>query len=114
MFIYFQCIVVKGCCKNYAIDADSQDSAQNLPFFDRSLLHMTYSMKQDILHGRSRVTADTSVRLGRYFGVSDRYFLNLQDDIDIRNINSSMKEELNKIQKKYLERTQERTGPEIE
>lgn len=36
---------------------------------------------QDILHGRRRITADTSIRLGKYFGVSERYFLNLQDEI---------------------------------
>ena len=40
---------------------------------------------QDILHDRRKITAETSIRLGRYFGLSDRYFLNLQDDIDIRN-----------------------------
>lgn len=40
---------------------------------------------QDILHDRRKVTADTSIRLGRYFGVSEKYFLNLQSDIDIRN-----------------------------
>lgn len=39
---------------------------------------------QDLLHDRRKVTVDTSVRLGRFFGVSDRYFLNLQNDIDIR------------------------------
>ena len=43
---------------------------------------------QDILHDRRGVTADTSVRLGLYFGVSDRYFLNLQNDIDIREAKS--------------------------
>ena len=43
---------------------------------------------QDILHDRRGVTADTSVRLGLYFGVSDRYFLNLQSDIDIREAKS--------------------------
>lgn len=41
---------------------------------------------QDILHNRRKITADTSIRLGRYFGVSDRFFLNLQSDIDIRTI----------------------------
>lgn len=41
---------------------------------------------QDILHDRGQITGDTSVRLGRVFGVSDRYFLNLQNDIDIRNV----------------------------
>jgi antitoxin HigA-1 len=43
---------------------------------------------QDILHDRRGVSADTSVRLGLYFGVSDRYFLNLQNDIDIREAKS--------------------------
>ena len=39
---------------------------------------------QDILHNRRKITAETSIRLGRFFGLSDRYFLNLQMDIDIR------------------------------
>lgn len=40
---------------------------------------------QGILHDRCKITVDTSVRLGRVFGVSDRYFLTLQNDIDLRN-----------------------------
>lgn len=39
---------------------------------------------QDILHDRRKITAETSIKLGRYFGLSDKYFLNLQIDIDIR------------------------------
>ena len=39
---------------------------------------------QDILHDRRKITPDTSIRLGRYFGVSDKYYLNLQLDIDLR------------------------------
>lgn len=39
---------------------------------------------QDLLNNRCKITADTSVRLSRTFGVSDRYFLNLQNDIDSR------------------------------
>lgn len=46
-------------------------------------LHVPVSRIQDILHDRRKITADTSIRLGRYFGVSDKYFLNLQTDIDI-------------------------------
>lgn len=53
---------------------------------------------QDILHDRRKVTVDTSVRLGKFFGVSDRYFLNLQNDIDIRNEHIQFTDELNKIQ----------------
>ena len=53
---------------------------------------------QDILHGRRKITADTSLRLGRFLGVSDRYFLNLQSDIDIRNEAIRLGDELSRIQ----------------
>ncbi len=45
---------------------------------------------QDILHDRRGITADTSIRLGAYFGVSESYFLNLQNDIDIRQAKSKI------------------------
>ena len=50
------------------------------------------SRVQDILHGRRQITPDTSIRLGRDFGVSDRYFLNIQVEISLRR-----EEEKNKI-----------------
>ena len=52
---------------------------------------------QDILHDREKITPNTSLRLGRYFGVSERYFLNIQNDIDIRNEKLAMKDELARI-----------------
>lgn len=54
---------------------------------------------QDILHDRRQVTIDTSIRLGRFFGVSERYFLNLQNDIDIRNAKQRKGKEYQRIQK---------------
>ena len=57
-------------------------------------IHVPVSRIQDILHGRRKITADTSVRLGIYFGVSDNYFLNMQNDIDIRNVKLKSREEL--------------------
>lgn len=36
-------------------------------------LHVPVSRIQDILHDRRKITADTSIRLGRYFGVSDKW-----------------------------------------
>ena len=53
---------------------------------------------QDILHGRRKITADTSLRLSKYFGVSERYFLNLQNDIDIRNRRMEVADDLARIQ----------------
>lgn len=52
---------------------------------------------QGILHDRRKITADTSIRLGRYFGVHERYFLDLQSDIDIRNAKLLIGEEVTKI-----------------
>ena len=46
---------------------------------------VSISRIQGILHDKRRITADTSIRLGRYFGVSNRYFIDIQSDIDIRN-----------------------------
>ncbi len=41
---------------------------------------------QDIIKGRRRISADTSIRLGTYFGVSEKFFLDMQNDIDIREL----------------------------
>lgn len=60
-------------------------------------IHVPVSRVQDILHGRRKVTPDTSLRLAKYFGVSDRYFLDMQNDIDIRNLKIVMANEINKI-----------------
>jgi addiction module HigA family antidote len=60
-------------------------------------LHVPVSRIQDILHDRRKITADTSIRLGRYFCVSDKYFLNLQTDIDIRQAENINQEEFNRI-----------------
>lgn len=60
-------------------------------------IHVPVSRIQDILHDRRKITADTSIRLGKFFGVSDRYFLDIQDDIDIRNTKIKIMEEINSI-----------------
>lgn len=36
-----------------------------------------------ILKGRRRITADTALRLGRYFGNSPKFWLGLQNDYDL-------------------------------
>ncbi len=61
-------------------------------------IHVPTSRIQDILHDRRKITADTSLRLARYFGVSDRYFLDMQNDIDIRELKTSMAGEISAIQ----------------
>ena len=62
-------------------------------------IHVPVSRIQAILHDRRKVTVDTSLRLGVYFGVSEKYFLNMQNDIDIRNARLRMADELASIPK---------------
>ena len=52
---------------------------------------------QDILHGRRKITADTSLRLAKLFGVSDSYFLDMQNEIDMRNLKILLADELVEI-----------------
>ena len=37
----------------------------------------------EIVHGKRAVTADTSLRLSRYFGTSERFWMNLQTRYDL-------------------------------
>ena len=52
---------------------------------------------QDILHDRRKITAETSIKLGKLFGLSENYFLNLQTDIDIREAKLALGSSVNKI-----------------
>ena len=37
----------------------------------------------EIVHGQRSITADTALRLSRYFGLSERFWLNLQARYDL-------------------------------
>ena len=60
-------------------------------------INVPVSRVQDIMHDRRKITADTSLRLAKFFGVSDRYFLDIQNDIDIRNLKIQLANEIAKI-----------------
>ena len=38
----------------------------------------------EIVNGKRAITADTALRLGKYFGVSPEVWMNLQTDYDLR------------------------------
>jgi len=60
-------------------------------------INVPVSRIQDILQDRRRITVDTSLRLAKFLGVSDDYFISLQDDIDIRNLKIELSKELEEI-----------------
>ncbi|HEX7692631.1 MAG TPA: HigA family addiction module antitoxin [Sediminibacterium sp.] len=52
-----------------------------------------------IIKGNRRITADTALRLSRYFGNSAKFWLGLQDDFDIEEENMTLKAQLNSIRR---------------
>ena len=66
-------------------------------YFLANSIGVPVSRIQDILHNRRGVTLDTSIRLGKFFGLSERYFLNIQLDIDSRKIHIESRQSLEQI-----------------
>ncbi len=54
----------------------------------------------EIIKGRRRITADTALRLSRYFGNSAKFWLGLQDDFDLEEENEIKKKELENIHRR--------------
>jgi antitoxin HigA-1 len=50
-----------------------------------------------IVKGNRRITADTALRLAKYFGNSAKFWLGMQDDFDIEEENQILKSTLNSI-----------------
>ncbi len=53
----------------------------------------------DIIRERSRVTADTALRLAKYFGTTPRFWMGLQDDYDLEERQTAIAAELEAIQR---------------
>jgi antitoxin HigA-1 len=51
----------------------------------------------EIIHGKRRITVQTGLKLARYFGTSDKFFINLQADVDIREEKQKIWHELAEI-----------------
>lgn len=50
----------------------------------------------EIVLGKRSITADTALRLGRYFGVSERFWLGLQDDYDLEETRNKLGDRLDR------------------
>lgn len=48
----------------------------------------------EIVHGKRAITADTALRLGRYFDTSPHFWLNLQTRYDLEVTEDSLKDRL--------------------
>ena len=52
----------------------------------------------EIVKRNRRITADTALRLSKYFGTSAKFWLGLQDDYDLEEYENKLAKELNEIQ----------------
>ena len=52
----------------------------------------------EIVHGKRGITADTALRLGKYFGVEPQFWLNLQGRYELEVAEDSIAEEVNRIE----------------
>ncbi|MBW2488939.1 MAG: HigA family addiction module antidote protein [Deltaproteobacteria bacterium] len=50
----------------------------------------------EIVHGKRAITADTALRLGRFFGMSPQFWLNLQTRYDLEVTEDSLANRLDK------------------
>jgi antitoxin HigA-1 len=51
----------------------------------------------EIIKGKRRITADTALRLSKFFGNSAKFWLGLQDDFDIEDEKKLKQKDLNSI-----------------
>ena len=57
----------------------------------------------EILKGNRRITADTALRLSKYFGTTAKFWLGLQDDYDIEEEKNHLVKDLDTI-KQYVQK----------
>jgi len=58
-----------------------------------------------IVHGKREITADTALRLGKYFGIEPEFWLNLQVRYNMKIAKSKVGKSIDKEVKKYFSQT---------
>ena len=51
----------------------------------------------EIVHGKRAITADTAVRLAKYFNTSESFWMGLQSDYDVEEAHNLLGKKLDKI-----------------
>lgn len=51
----------------------------------------------EIVHGKRGITADTAIRLARYFGTSEEFWMNLQSNYELRRERRALRDKVESI-----------------
>lgn len=57
-------------------------------------IHVPARRINEIVHGKRSITSDTALRLARFFGMSDSFWVSLQTDYDMRIARRELRKEL--------------------
>lgn len=60
-------------------------------------LHVSAGAVMDLIHGKCKLTPPMALRLAKFFGNSERFWINLQANIEIQTHKPEMEAELAKI-----------------
>lgn len=60
-------------------------------------LHVSTSSVLDLIHNKRRISVEMALRLSKYFGTSSKFWLNLQNELDLREAQRKMEKELDTI-----------------
>ena len=60
-------------------------------------IHVSPRRINEIVKGKRAITADTALRLSRFFGMSEGFWLGLQSDFDLENTREALRAEMNRI-----------------
>lgn len=68
-------------------------------------LDISFRRVNEIVNGKRAITAETSIMLGRYFGMSEGFFLGLQADYDLRQARAKAGDAFDRIQRVETKQT---------
>ena len=77
-----------------------QEFLEELKIKDKDLslaIDISPGVIENIIQGKSSINADIDLRLSRYFGLSEGYFLRLQNSYDLMEARRRLGEDLNHI-----------------
>lgn len=63
-------------------------------------LNIPQTRISEIVRGKRSISADTALRLSRYFGNSAKFWLGLQMDYDLEEFSKELESELNQIEER--------------
>ena len=60
-------------------------------------LNVSTSSILDLIHNKRKISVEMVLRLSKYFGTSSKFWLNIQNELDLRETQPKMEKELDRI-----------------